>query len=442
MDPRTICLVRLAVRNMTRVNTLRIVFGHPRMTEALLRCFFDADRERENPVKRLWLENVRIVEGTEIILERHKYGLPLHLDFTGVEKLRLRRLPLNTMEKDQQTQLKDRREFVYTRGKRARELQNGLGGMYLTSTNNLGMEIVRGHEHMTRALAEEGLAKQGQRPTEIQQWPVEELTAHAMRYDDAIYEALSKEVELPVEVLQAAEPMYKWRSILAYRERWAGPDLELSCEGNRIFRQLFRENQPTAGKCALPMFRNMASTLSSLTIDWALTPPKPREMKLEDYELWIKWYVELFRLRCPHLKSFQYRNAVAPQTLLPEGLYLFDDSTIFTDNSFEQQWVPGQYPAPPATVGLKPLEFFEAHTNLQSLAWPMDQFFSPTRSTGIPTRVRDVIERLGETLVDLRVDVLYTGAAEARSGDDLNLDQKSHGEFFAFFDTIQILTNL
>lgn len=432
MDPRTICLVRLAVRNMTRVNTLRIVFGHPKMTEALLRCFFDAYRERENPVKRLWLENVRIVEGTEIILERHKYGLPLHLDFTGVEKLRLRRLPLNTMEKDQHKQLNDRREFVYTRGKEARELQNGLGGMYLTSTNNLGMEIVKGHEHMTRALAEEGLAKQRRPPAKNPQWPVEELMAHAMRFDDAIYEALSKEIELPTEVVQAAEPMYKWRSILAYRELWPGPDLELSCEGNRIFRQLFRVTQPTAGQCALPMFRNMASTLSSLTIDWALTPPKPRKMKPEDYENWIRWYVQLFKLRCPHLKSFQYRNAVASQTLLPEGLYLFDHSTIFTDNGFERQWVPGKYPTPPYDVGLGPLEFFEAHGNLQSLAWPMDQFFSPTRSTDISTRVRDVIERLGETLVDLRVDVLYTGAAEARSGDDLYLDHKSHGEFLHF----------
>ena len=94
IDPRTICLVRLAVRNMTRVNTLRIVFGHPKLTEALLRCFFDENRERENPIKRLWLENVRIVEGTEMLLDRHKYSLPLRLDFSGVEKLRLRRLPL------------------------------------------------------------------------------------------------------------------------------------------------------------------------------------------------------------------------------------------------------------------------------------------------------------------------------------------------------------
>ena len=66
IDPRTICLVRLAVRNMTRVNTLRLVFGHPKLTEALLRCFFDENRKRENPIKRLWLDNVRIVEALPI----------------------------------------------------------------------------------------------------------------------------------------------------------------------------------------------------------------------------------------------------------------------------------------------------------------------------------------------------------------------------------------
>lgn len=409
MDPRTICLVRLAVRNMVRVNTLRIVFGHPKLTEALMRCFFDENREREHPVKRLWLENVRIVEGTEMVLDRHKYGLPLRLDFDGVEMFRLRRSPLSSMEMPQEQRVTNRRVFVYSRGGTSRELQNGLGGNYLTSTNTLGAEVVRGHEQLEQALDGEDHS--------MEQSPLGDLMGSAVRFDDAIYEALSREVKFPAEVIAATIPSIYWRSMLAYRDEWSGPMTELSPEGSRIFNQIFRIDIPTAAHCASSMFNSMANTLTSLNIDWVLAPPNAEKMTTVDYERWVKWYVDLFSLRCPHLKAFQYRNAVAQQTLLPEGLFLFDYSTIFTGNSFEQHWVPGSHSSPPFEVGLQPLEFFEAHTNLQCLAWPMDQFFSHVRRSDISTRVQNVIDRLGQTLIDLRVDAFYTGVAEPHSGD-------------------------
>ncbi|TKA67579.1 hypothetical protein B0A55_10181 [Friedmanniomyces simplex] len=50
-DPRTICLVRHAVRNMTKVHTLRIILGHPNLNDALLRCFFDKRRKKSNPMR-------------------------------------------------------------------------------------------------------------------------------------------------------------------------------------------------------------------------------------------------------------------------------------------------------------------------------------------------------------------------------------------------------
>jgi len=410
MDPRTICLVRLAVRNMTRVNTLRIVFGHPKLTEALLRCFFDADRERENPVKRLWLENVRIVEGTEMVLDRHKYGLPLSLNFDGVEMVRLRRLPLTTMDISQEARATNGAIFVYSRGETGRELQNGLGGNYLTSTSPLNREVIRGHEQLEHALDDIDHSNE--------QSPLEALMGRAIRFDDAIYKALSLKVKFPAEVIAAAVPSPYWRSILAYRDQWDGPLTELSAEGSRIFRQIFRTDLPTAAQCAGSMFSSMAMSLTSLNIDWVITPPDPQRLKRADYERWIKWYADLFSLRFPHLKAFQYRNAVAQQTLLPEGLFLFDYSTIFTGNDFERHWVPGVHLSPSFEIGLKPLEFFEAHANLQCLAWPMDQFFSHTRRSDISARVRSVIDKLGQTLIDLRVDAFYTGFAEPHSADD------------------------
>ena len=414
IDPRTICLVRLAVRNMTRVSTLRIVFGHPKLTEALLRCFFDENRERESPIKRLWLENVRIVEGTEMFLDRHKYSLPLRLDFSGVEKLRLRRLPLASMDMPQEERARNPAIFVYSRGVTVQELQNGLGGNYLTSTSPLKNEVIPGHEQLEHALDDIDHSNE--------QSPLEMLMGRAIRYDDAIYKALSQEVKFPAEVVAATVPSPYWRSILAYRDQWDGPVTELPAEGARIFRQIFRADVPTASQCAASMFGSMAATLTSLNIDWVITPPGSPRFKRGDYERWIKWYADLFNLRFPHLKAFQYRNAVAQQTVLPEGLFLFDYCTIFTGNNYERRWVPGVHHSPPFLMGLKPLEFFEAHPNLQCLAWPMDQFFSPTRRIDLSERVQRVIDRLGQTLIDLRVDAFYTGFAEPHSAHDQVLD--------------------
>jgi hypothetical protein len=415
---------------MTRVNTLRVVFGHPKLTEALLRCFFDENRQRENPIKRLWLDNVRIVEGTEMVLDRHKYSLPLRLDFNGVEKVRLRRLPLASMDIPQEEKARNPSIYVYSRGTSVQELQNGLGGNYLTSTSPLKNEVIPGHEQLEHALDDIDHSNE--------QSPLEMLMSRAIRYDDAIYKALSREVKFPAEVVAATVPSPYWRSILAYREQWDGPVTELPDEGSRIFRQIFRTDVPTAAQCANSMFSSMATTLTSLNLDWVMSKPDPRRMRRGDYERWIKWYADLFSMRFPHLKAFQYRNAVTHQSLLPDGLFLFDHSTIFTGNDFESRWVPGVHASPPFEIGLKPLEFLEAHANLQCLAWPMDQFFSHIRRSDIFERVRSVIDRLGQTLVDLRVDAFYSGFAEPHSANNKVLGSSDTRKYLLSYITLII----
>jgi hypothetical protein len=430
VDPRTICLVRLAVRNMTRVNTLRVVFGHPKLTEALLRCFFDADRQAENRVKRLWLDNIDIVAGTEQTSTFEKNGLPLHLDFRGVEALRLRRLPLGAANMEDQHRLTRRTQVVYSRGGRASELSDGLGGNYLTTTNFAGAEIVPGLEQAE---------SDGQDLDDSQQSsPLETLMRSTNRFDDAIYEALSQQHEFPPEVVAANIPSHCKRSLHMYMDRWALP-VDQNPEQNHAFTQLFRTETPSPAACANLMLTDMAKTLVSLNIDWAIKAPQVNiqavgGFKSADYVRWIKWFSDLFSLRFPHLRAFQYRNAVTAHTTLPPGLYLLDKSTVFFGHpSAKEANLEEANSHHNFFLGLKPLEFMEAHADkLNCLAWPMAQFFSDEHRPDIATRARSVIEKLSRSLVDLRVDEWYFRHPETNSEEGVVLfpDRKRSESFF------------
>jgi len=400
---------------MTRVNTLRVVFGHPKLTEALMRCFFDPDRQAENRVKRLWLDNVDIVAATEQLSTFEKYGLPSKLSFRGVETLRLRRLPLWAVGMKDQERLTRRTHVVYSRGGRAGELSDGLGGNYLTTTNFAGAEIVPGLEQAELA---------GQDPESQQFSPLETLMHPANRFDDAIYASLSREYRFPPEVVDANISSHYQRSLQTYMDRWTTPANQ-SPEENRAFTQLFRTETPSPAACAGLMLMDMASTLVSLNIDWAITVPQSdmiaRLVKRADYLGWVKWYSDLFDLRFPHLRAFQYRNAVMGDTHLPAGLYLFDRSSILTGNLFERALVEGGLQSDFA-IDLKPLEFMEAHADqLNCVAWPMARFFSPEFDSDISSRARRVVEKLGRSLIDLRVDEGYAHDAETQSEEDVFL---------------------
>ena len=141
-DPRTSKLVQLAVQHMTRVHTLRIIFGHPNINDALLRCFFAKDRQPITPVRRLWLENCRISAGCHLHLSEHPLNLPLRLDFSGLESVRFRRLPIRPGRPT--TKHIPRNQFVHARGMSTllnEGLQDGAGGVYMASMNDLKAEI-------------------------------------------------------------------------------------------------------------------------------------------------------------------------------------------------------------------------------------------------------------------------------------------------------------
>ena len=128
-------------------------------------------------------------------------------------------------------------------------------------------------------------------------------------------------------------------------------------------------------------------------------------------------------MRFPNLKSFQLRNAVVPDTVLPPDLYLLDYSKSY-DKDLSVEWYDddddGNDPygehGTISYLDLAGLEFMEAHPHLQCLAWPIDRFFSGQQMPSVVVRrVEDVVENLGRTLIDLRVDAMYNGIGEAQS---------------------------
>lgn len=160
----------------------------------------------------------------------------------------------------------------------------------------------------------------------------------------------------------------------------------------------------------LDVLNSCSTTLTSLCLDWVFTMPY-----YKDPTVWSKTFLDLFALRFPNLKAFQFRNAVVPDTVLPPDLYLLEYSKVYVqDRAIEEDG--DSESSISSYLDLSSLEFMEAHPNLQCLAWPMDSFFSgkPLRAD-IAHRVEAVIDNLGRTLIDLRVDAMYSRVGEPQS---------------------------
>lgn len=129
------------------------------------------------------------------------------------------------------------------------------------------------------------------------------------------------------------------------------------------------------------------STLTSLNLDWILW----RQAGSSDDTLALNDLKQLSQLRFPNLRSFQLRNAVVPETGLPEGVFLLED--MF-------------------------LSFIEAHAKIQCLAWPLDRFYSHIKPTpDILVRTRAVVAHLSNVLVELRLDSFYSGNGEMNTDE-------------------------
>lgn len=84
IDTRLHTLLRLAIRNLVNVHTLRIVYGHWHLTTALISGFLDHARPREVPLRKLWLESCAF--------DIRNVSFLGPTNTTGLESVRLRRL--------------------------------------------------------------------------------------------------------------------------------------------------------------------------------------------------------------------------------------------------------------------------------------------------------------------------------------------------------------
>lgn len=206
---------------MTNVHTLRIILGHPNLTDALLRCFFDSTRSIAgsgcNPVRRLWLENCRISAGLNISLQSHPYLLPLTLDFSGLQAVRFRRLPMRPG-----TPIDLRKAgIVYSRGGLGgRELQDGTGGQYTTSISNFNDEWQAGTDHVVWLQNRKSFSPLKQvAEANPGSSPLEKLYEYACRWDDIIYRQLARDAKfpLPSDLQELGSLSLHDRAIMAYR---------------------------------------------------------------------------------------------------------------------------------------------------------------------------------------------------------------------------------
>ncbi|KAK3697145.1 hypothetical protein LTR37_017641 [Vermiconidia calcicola] len=401
VDPRTTKLVQLAVQHMHKVHTLRIIFGHPNVNDALLRCFFDKDRKHTTPVRRLWLENCRFSAGCDPRIESHPLGLPLELDFAGLKSIRFRRMPIQT---GHPLYRRWGGEFNHSRGsKKACSLQDGAGGSYTTLV-----------DYMNPALDAAGIPQFSNDGTD--EWDergsIEHLLEPALRFDGLIFEHLGCSTELPPQLHDLQMKSRRELSRKAYRGPYLDPiNLIDRGYGSAVegIGWLNRERIPSSD-VALTLLGHASDTLTSVCLDWILADPDRETSTPRAYIDWVEMFNSFFGLRFPHLKALQFRNAVVRETLQPSGLFLLDEAQIWCERGDGRE----PWRAPQLTC----LKFMEAHSKLRCLAWPMDAFFSEKPlPADINSRVGAVIDNLGRTLEDLRVDTLYGAAGEPHSED-------------------------
>ncbi|KAL1630666.1 hypothetical protein SLS54_000537 [Diplodia seriata] len=129
-DSRTHKLLMLAIRNMTNVHTLRIIYGHYFLTYGLIWGFLHPHRPRNGPLKRLWLEYCSLA-----MPEPGPIGSSFWPDLSGITSLRLRRLSyLNDLT---QTNVVTQGMALSRAQIHKRMLQNGIGGEYITTIDKV-----------------------------------------------------------------------------------------------------------------------------------------------------------------------------------------------------------------------------------------------------------------------------------------------------------------
>ncbi|CAD0109659.1 unnamed protein product [Aureobasidium uvarum] len=377
-DRRTLRLLDKACQNLTSTHTLRIIFGHWNLTRGLLLGLLG--NSKGSTIRHLWLENCSIA------------GIPQRLlqtfDLRALESLRLRRLPLlaNTGRHDSQ-EVYTRGPFPDWRNDRAFEIrQDGRGGVIKTST-----ELFRHQEALIRNL----------------------IIAHSPQADESDIEAARKQFDLSFkEAHSFDEEIYK--KIPDIGGLISSIQQELSDEEKsptNSVKQLLDRNHPdyaSSDTDPYPTFMHIlehsTTSLTSLNLDWVLFRRTDQRASSESKASLEAMFSRMFKLHFPHLRAFQFRNAVIPESELPQDLYLFDTCGLTSDSTFDADMC---------------VSWLESHRRLRSLAWPADRFFrhKNTTKSALQQRINVVISKMARTLEDLRVDTVYSRSGEFKTDD-------------------------
>ena len=357
-DARLACLLRLAIRNLTHVQNLRIIHGHWLVTIGLLTGLFDKTRPCHTPIRKLWLENCSL-DG--IFAQEQD-----NCSFSGLESVRFRRMMLTSNPNAKK---------LLKRGHSRRAMHNGRGGRYYTSmhrgddisTFNLLYKIGFGEDHEDHSALDK---------TEFDE---------SQAFDANIFSQLPE-----VDQLVGTD------EINGYFEEYSKSlQCSFECLGQRERQRRLiwlRAEQNTPADFACNIVAGSMSTLTSLNLDWVFLVARRDDPWKPEVRLHMPIIEKLSTLRFPHLRALQLRNAVIHGTMLSEPVPLLGTSRL----SF--------------------LDFMEAHQKLKCLGWPMAHFFTrAAESKDVTNRVDRVIESLSTSLIDLRVDAQYSELGEPQS---------------------------
>ncbi|KAF2674794.1 hypothetical protein BT63DRAFT_420072 [Microthyrium microscopicum] len=402
-DRRTIDLLRLAIANMKNVHTLRFSQPHWNLYKVLMIDFFDRTRCREVPVTRLWLECCSAAWDAAY--------WPASCDFSQLKSIRLRRSKLVDDASDQYIQLRgaargrrDYPAFFLSRAGPPVRLKNGMGGMFFTSSHTFQQET------LCRPLCDdhpeiESSTIQHHTPTRQHRMPCRTTVA----FDDAIYSS----VPFVQELLNNQQ--HELGRLLSYDHRKSGNERQLHPDDG-------------SGKSLVSWISKTFANLTNLTLDWIILRP-PTRLNLTTQN-WIgediRIFADLSKLKFPHLRSFQYRNAISNATMLPREVLLLQPYTVPQKSKLYQQ------------ESVDFLSFLENHPKLVSLAWPMDAFLREDLIDIVRPRNEDehqrlehsqrvirVLERLGQMLDTLRVDVYFLNDGEPQTDHRVSNGQQS-----------------
>jgi hypothetical protein len=376
-DWRTLQLLRLAIRNLVNVHTIRLFHPHYNIGRIILDDFFFPNRPQNRPIARLWLENCDIWSD-------HLYATDGSHDLSQLKSLRVRRIRAHYVPSDRINTV-----LQYSLARRGRQIErlDGAGDSFLT------------WHHTPEQEAYERCNTETDQLSLPSKW--NPYSCPASRALDAAIYLNFPNVELILQantyILDNLPSRFDFFSQKVHHDL-----LSVTFESNDYH--------------LIHMLQNQCSSLTHLNIDWVVAAFS--DHKHHDEKQRQCWMLStLSHLTFPHLKSFQFRNAVGLEGRIPYGLWLLQPTKFAQHGNLVVDFV----------------SFFERHPNIISLSWPLEHFIpydhfsyagafeekTLTSRKWVHDHLPKVIEQLGSKLETLRVEARFSRLGEPQSANSM-----------------------